>query len=106
MEEYREQDRPAATADAEPQEVVMDAWQTIIADFDAEIADGNETYRWKATEQSVEEEYSIYIMGALSAGSTFDTLGFWKVRYLHIRYNTQSLKLDRPTSIRFRQSFA
>ena len=48
----------------------------IIADFDAEISDGNETFGQNATQKSSEEEYSIYVMGALSAGSTFDTLGF------------------------------
>ena len=73
---------PVATLATEHQEVVMDAWQRIIADFDAEMADGNETFGRNPTQQSVQEEYSIYVMGALSAGSTVDTLGFWKVRYL------------------------
>jgi hypothetical protein len=80
MEEYLEQDRPAAVSDAEHQEVVLDAWQMIVADFDAEISDGKETFGWKATQQSAQEEYAIYVMGALSAGSTLNTLGFWKVR--------------------------
>ena len=80
MEEYRAQNMPAATlAPIEHQDVVMDAWQMIVADFDAEIADGKETFGRKSTQQSVHEEYSIYVAGALSAGSTVDTLGFWKV---------------------------
>ena len=81
MEEYREQNMPTATSTIEHQDVVMDAWQMIVADFDAEIADGKETFGQKPTQQSVKEEYSIYVMGALSAGSTVDTLGFWKVRH-------------------------
>ena len=47
---------------------------------DADIADGKATFGQKPTQQSVQEEYSIYVMGALSAGSTVDTLGFWKVK--------------------------
>ena len=80
MEEYQEQNKPATTSAAEHQDVVMDAWQMIVADFDHKIADGKETFGWKLTQKSVQEEYSIYVMGALSAGSTVDTLGFWKVR--------------------------
>jgi hypothetical protein len=82
MEEYREQNMPEATSATEHQDVVMDAWQMIVADFDAEMADGKVTFGQKPTQQSVQDEYSIYVMGALSAGSTVDTLGFWKVRYL------------------------
>ena len=33
-------------------------------------------------------------MGALSAGSTLDTLGFWKVRLLQIHRNIYSHKLS------------
>jgi hypothetical protein len=80
MEEYQEQYKPTATSAAEHQEVVMDAWQRIVADFDAEMADGKATSSRKPIQQSVAEEYSTYVMGALSAGSTFNTLGFWKVR--------------------------
>jgi hypothetical protein len=54
----------------------MDAWQMIVTDFDAEMADGKETFGRKPTQQSVQEEYLIYIMGALSAGSMVDMLGF------------------------------
>jgi hypothetical protein len=76
MEGYREQYKPTATSAAEHQEVVMDAWQQIIADFDAEMADGKATFSRKPIQQSVVEEYSTYVMGVLSARSTFDTLGF------------------------------
>jgi hypothetical protein len=72
--------KKAANTAAEHQEVVMDAWQQIVADFDAEMADGKATFSRKPIQQSVVEEYSTYVMGALSAGSTFNTLGFWKVR--------------------------
>jgi hypothetical protein len=39
MEEYRQQKMPAVTSVIEHQDVVMDAWQMIVADFDAEMAD-------------------------------------------------------------------
>ena len=79
MQKYREQDKPTPTSPAEHQDVPMNAWQMMVAGFDTEMADGKETFTRNPTQQSVQEEYSIYVMGALSAGSTFDTLGFWKV---------------------------
>jgi hypothetical protein len=82
MEEYRE-DKPTATSTVKNQ-VVMDAWQMIAAGFDAEMADGKDTFTQKPTQQSVNDEYTIYAMGALSAKSTSDVLGFWKVRFLQI----------------------
>ena len=80
MGEYRDQDIPAAALATERSSVVMNAWQRMVADFDADIADGKAMFWQKPTQQSVQEEYSIYVMGALSAGSTVDTLGFWKVK--------------------------
>jgi hypothetical protein len=85
MEEYWQHKIPAVTSVIERQGVVMDAWQMIVADFDAKMADGKETFGQNPIQQSVKEEYSIYVMGALSAGSTVDTLGFWKVRIYHNR---------------------
>ena len=75
MQEYRERDTPTATSAAEHRDVAMNAWLRIVADFDVEIADGMGTFTQNPTQQSVQDEYSIYVMGALSAGSTFDTLG-------------------------------
>ena len=40
MGEYRDQDMPAAALATERSEVVMNAWQRMVADFDADIADG------------------------------------------------------------------
>jgi len=77
MEKYRELDKPTATSAAEQEDVVLDAWQIIVANFDAEMADGKETFTRNPTQQSVDDEYSIYASGALSAGSTVGTLGFW-----------------------------
>jgi hypothetical protein len=94
MEEYRERDKPTVTSATEHENVSLDAWQMIVADFDAEMGDGKDTFTRKHTQQSVQEEYSIYAMGALSAGSTFDTLGFWKVRFLKIHHNVYSHKLS------------
>jgi hypothetical protein len=42
MEEYWEQYKPTATSAAEHQEVVMDAWQRIVTDFDAKIQMGRQ----------------------------------------------------------------
>lgn len=81
MEQYREQGKPAAASAAEHLDVTMNSWQMIVADFDREMADGKETFTRKPTQQNVQEEYSTYVMGALSAGSTFDTLGFWRVSF-------------------------
>ena len=93
MREYWEQYTPTAMSAAEHQDVAMNAWQMIVADFDAEMADRKETFARNPSQQSVQEEYSIYVMGALSAGSTFDTLGFWKVRFLRSHHNIYSYKL-------------
>jgi hypothetical protein len=93
MEKYWEQYKPTAASAAEHQEVVMDAWQQIVADFDAEMVDEKATFSRKPIQQSMVEEYSTYVMGALSAGSTFNTLGFWKVR-IQIRVNIYSYKLS------------
>jgi hypothetical protein len=35
---------PAVTSVIERQDVVMDAWQMIVADFDTKMADGKETF--------------------------------------------------------------
>ena len=80
MEEYWEDDEPTAISATGRPTVEMDAWQLAVANFDAELADGKDTFKRKTTIKTVQEEYSIYVMGALSAGSTSDTLGFWKVR--------------------------
>ena len=58
----------------------MNAWQLMVANFDAELADGKSTFNQNTIELDLLEEYSTYSMGALSAGSISDTLGFWKVR--------------------------
>ena len=80
MKEYQEHNKPIAMPDAEHENVVMNAWQMIVTNFDTELADGRETFTQRA-QQSVEEEYSIYVMGALSGRSVFDTLGYWKVSF-------------------------
>jgi hypothetical protein len=80
MEEYRERGMIPTSA-VERQDVTMNAWQMIVATYDAELADGKDTFSRK-TQKSVEEEYVTYVMGTLSGGdSVFDTLGFWKVRF-------------------------
>jgi hypothetical protein len=81
MEEYRERDDPTALSVKEQEDNPLNAWQLMVAEFDAKLADGKSTFKRSPAQQSVQDEYAIYVMGALSAGSTFDTLGFWKVRY-------------------------
>ena len=82
MEEYQEQNKSTVTSAVEHQNIVMDAWQLIVADYDREIGDCKETFGTNPTQHSVEKEYSTYIIGALSTGTMSDTLGFWKVGYL------------------------
>lgn len=93
MEEYRELNKPTATTAAEQQDVILDAWQMIVADFDAEMADRKETFAQNPTQPSVDDEYNIYTSGALSAGSIVGTLGFWMVRCLLFCYNIFSYHL-------------
>ena len=93
MQKYWEQDNPMPTSPTEHQDVPMNAWQMIVAGFNAEIADEMETFNQNPSQQSVQEEYSMYVMGALSARSTFDTLGFWKVLFFKIHCNVYSHKL-------------
>jgi hypothetical protein len=80
MEKYREHDKPAAMSVAEHRDVAMDAWQRIVADFDAEIGDGKGIFTQRSsTQQSIEDEYIAYVTSTPSSGSVFDTLAFWKV---------------------------
>jgi hypothetical protein len=58
----------------------LDGWQDFIADFETDLNDGKATFsREAAIQQTVEEEYSTYVMGAPSSGTTLDTLKFWQV---------------------------
>jgi hypothetical protein len=84
MVQYRKHDEYTAGSAAVPEETAMTSWQRIVADYDAELGDGLGTFTRQCTQQSVEEEYSMYAVGALSLGSNFDTLGFLKVRFLLI----------------------
>jgi hypothetical protein len=90
MVQYRARDESTAGSAAVPEVTAMTSWQRIVADFDAELGDGLETFTGQRTQQSVEEEYSIYTAGALSLGQTFDAFGFWKVRFLQIHTNIYS----------------
>ena len=76
MEEYREHEKPAVISAKENENLLINPWQIMIANFDAELSDGKATFNQKTTQQSVHEKYSIYVMVVLSAGSTSDTLGF------------------------------
>jgi hypothetical protein len=94
MDEYREVGKPTTASANERQDVVLNGWQLCIANLDAELADGKDTFNRKPAQQSVQEEYTIYVSGALSAGSTFDPMGFWKVRrFYKIYHNIYSHKL-------------
>ena len=60
----------------------LDGWQNFVADFEDELDDGNATFsrrREVTVQQTVEEEYATYIMGAPSSGTMLDTLKFWQV---------------------------
>lgn len=79
MEEYREHDSIAVSA-TENQNIPVTAYQLAMAAFDRELADGKQTFNRNPRQQSVQQEYATYVMGALPS---FDILGFWKVRYFY-----------------------
>ena len=84
MGEYHEHDAPSTSimpAQDADQSVTLNAWQDFIADYKAELGDGKATFGYKPQQQSVNKEYSTYVMGALAAGSTSDALRFWRVSY-------------------------
>ena len=81
MVQYRECDKSTADSAAVPEVPAMTSWQKIVANYDAELGDGMGTFTRQPMQQSVQEEFSMYTVGA-SLGSNFDTLGFWKVRFL------------------------
>ena len=59
----------------------LDGWYDFVADFEDELDDGKATFSWREVtmHQTVEDEYTTYVMGALSSGTTLDTLKFWQV---------------------------
>jgi hypothetical protein len=77
MAEYH--DSATSTMQSQSSAVTLDSWQQFIADYEAELGDGKATFNFNTGPQSIQEEYTTYVMGALSAGSTSDTLGFWRV---------------------------
>jgi hypothetical protein len=85
MEKYRASDINSGSAAAEMQTSViqstsaLDAWQDFIAEYEAELDDGKATFSQDtAVQQTVEQEYSTYVMGAPSSGTMLDTLNFWQ----------------------------
>jgi hypothetical protein len=84
MESYRARKVPggiaANTQVTTEQPAVLNAWQNLIANFEAELNDGQATFTQETTvQQTVEQEFSTYVMGARSSGTTLDTLKFWQV---------------------------
>lgn len=59
----------------------LDGWYAFVADFENELDDGKATFsrREVTVQQTVEEEFSTYVMGAPSSGTMLDTLKFWQV---------------------------
>lgn len=71
----------------------LDGWYDFVADFEDELDDGKATFSRRevaAVQQTVEEEYSTYVMGAPSSGTTLDTLKFWQVS----AHKTVAVKID------------
>lgn len=70
----------------------LDGWYDFVADFENELDDGKATFsrREVTVQQTVEEEYSTYVMGAPSSGTTLDTLKFWQVGV----HKTVAVKFD------------
>ena len=59
----------------------LNGWQNFVADFEDELDDGKATFlrREVTVQQTIEEEYSTYVMGTPSSGTMLDTLKFWQV---------------------------
>lgn len=70
----------------------LDGWYDFVADFEDELDDGKATFsrREVTVQQTVEEEYSTYVMGAPSSGTMLDTLKFWQVS----AHKTVAIKFD------------
>jgi hypothetical protein len=84
MEKYRTSSinsgGPTAEMQANATELALDGWHDFIADFEDELNDGKATFSRRvvtaSVQQTVEEEYSTYVMGAPSSGTILDTLKF------------------------------
>lgn len=76
----------------------LDGWRDFVADFEDELDDGKATFsrRGVPVQQTIEEEYSTYVMGAPSSGTTLDTLKFWQVSILHETLACQNRYLHSP----------
>lgn len=81
MEEYRGRDTPTTVSITQHSNVALDSWQEFVVEYEAELADGRATFNHNPPRQTVQEEYSTYVMGALAAGSTSNTLEFWRVSF-------------------------
>ena len=88
MEKYQTSsvDSGNSTAEIQANEIqstpALDGWHDFIADYEDGLDDGKATFsrRREATvQQTVEEEYSTYVMGAPSSGTMLDILKFWQV---------------------------
>lgn len=53
----------------------LDAWQEFFAKYEADLNDGKATFSHDTTvQQTVKQEYSTYVTGALSSGTMLDIL--------------------------------
>ena len=73
--------------------IALDAWQEFIVDYKAKLGDCKAMFAHIPNQQSMDKEYSTYTIGTLSAGSTSDTLGFWRVKQVLMIIHTYNLLL-------------
>ena len=90
MEKYRKSSSASSAEEMQTSRAQfappLDGWQDFLADFETDLNDGKATFSHKAAavQQTVEEEYSTYVMGAPSSGTMLDTLKFWQVSSTNI----------------------
>jgi hypothetical protein len=79
MRSYRAADEDAASeagGETEESRGTIDAWQQYVADYEADIA-GEET---SFTQQTIDEEFSTYILSVPKRAVGLNTIKFWEVR--------------------------
>lgn len=101
MEEYRAHE-PTATSAAGLHNIAMNPYQLAMANFERDLADGKQTFNRNPGQESVQQEYSTYVMNALP---NFDTLGFWRVRVLRHFQNSFLFSISHKSSVDPRAHF-
>ena len=108
MQEYRDKqagDDIIATVSGVLSAASLGGWQTIMADYEAKFADGQATFTPNVVEQSVQQEYSTYVMSVLPVVSTPNIFSFWQVSLISATHFVDVDLAIRRMKKPFRRSF-